>query len=36
MEIFHAESNTPEFEEFELLSVLIKDYDKQHYALPNS
>jgi len=34
MEIFHAEPNTPESEELELLMVLIKDYDEKHYQLP--
>lgn len=35
MEIFHAEPNTAEGEELELLLVLIKDYDDKHYQLPN-
>lgn len=35
MEIFHAEPNTAEAEELELLLVLIKDYDDKHYQLPN-
>ena len=34
MEIFHAEQGTPEGDEMELLSVLIKDYDDKHYLLP--
>ena len=34
MEIFHAESNTPEEDEFDLLMVLIKDYDEKQYQLP--
>jgi len=34
MEIFHAEPNTPEGEELELLLVLVKDYDEKHFELP--
>jgi len=34
MEIFHAEPNTPEGEELELLLVLVKDYDEKHLELP--
>jgi len=34
MEIFHAEPNTPESDEMDLLIVLIKDYDDKHYQLP--
>jgi HTH-type transcriptional regulator/antitoxin HigA len=34
MEIFHAEPNTPESDELDLLMVLIKDYDEKHYKLP--
>lgn len=34
MEIFHADPNTPESDELELLSVLVKDYDDKHYPLP--
>lgn len=34
MEIFHAEPNTPENDELELLMVLVKDYDDKHYQLP--
>ena len=34
MEIFHADQGTPEGDEMELLSVLIKDYDDKHYVLP--
>jgi HTH-type transcriptional regulator/antitoxin HigA len=33
MEIFHVEPNTPEFEELNLLSILIKDYDDRHYPI---
>lgn len=34
MEIFHAEPNTPEGDELDLLVVLVKDYDDKHYQLP--
>jgi len=34
MELFHANPNTPEGEELEMLTVLIKDYDDKHYQLP--
>jgi HTH-type transcriptional regulator/antitoxin HigA len=34
MEIFHAQPNTPEGEELELLLVLVKDYDEKHFELP--
>jgi HTH-type transcriptional regulator / antitoxin HigA len=34
MELFHAEPNTAESDELELLIVLIKDYDDKHYHLP--
>jgi len=34
MEIFHAEPNSPENDELELLLVLVKDYDEKHYQLP--
>lgn len=34
MEIFHAEPNTSESDELELLMVLIKEYDENHYQLP--
>jgi HTH-type transcriptional regulator/antitoxin HigA len=34
MEIFHAKPGSPESEELELLFVLIKDYDDNHYQLP--
>ena len=34
MEIFHAEPNTPESDELDLLMVLVKDYDDKHYQLP--
>ena len=34
MQIFHAEPNTPEGDELELLMVLVKDYDDKHFTLP--
>ena len=34
MEIFHAELNTPEGDELDLLLVLVKDYDEKNYELP--
>lgn len=34
MEIFHASPNSPEYDELDLLMVLIKDYDDKHYQLP--
>ena len=34
MEIFHAEPNTSESDELELLMVLVKDYDDKHFELP--
>ena len=34
MEIFHAKENTAEFDELDLLIVLVKDYDDKHYQLP--
>lgn len=34
MEIFHAEPNTPDGDELDLLLVLVKDYDEKHYQLP--
>lgn len=34
IEIFHAEENTPEFDELELLLVLVKDYENKHLKLP--
>lgn len=34
MEIFHAEQNSPESDELDLLIVLVKDYDDKHYQLP--
>lgn len=34
MEIFHAQPNTSESDELDLLMVLVKDYDDKHYQLP--
>jgi HTH-type transcriptional regulator/antitoxin HigA len=34
MEIFEAAPNSKEFEELELLSLLIHDYDEKNYQLP--
>ncbi|MCD0465897.1 type II toxin-antitoxin system HigA family antitoxin [Flavobacterium sp. ENC] len=34
MEIFHAEPNTPENDELDLLILLVKDYDEKNYQLP--
>jgi len=34
MEIFHADLGTPEGDEMELLTVLVKDYDDKYYELP--
>ena len=33
MEIFNVEPNAKEGDELELLIVLMKDYDEQHYCL---
>jgi len=33
IEIFHAEKNSPEFEELELLLLLVKDYEDRHYPI---
>ncbi|TDD96945.1 helix-turn-helix domain-containing protein [Flavobacterium cellulosilyticum] len=35
MEIFHAEPNTPEGDELDLLTVLVQDYDVKNYKLPD-
>lgn len=32
--IFHTEPDTPEFEELELLLVLVKDYEDKHLVMP--
>lgn len=34
IEIFHAEKGTSEFEELELLLLLVKDYEDRHYHIP--
>lgn len=34
VEIFHAQPNTPENEELELLMLLVKDYDDKFVTLP--
>lgn len=34
IQIFHAEPNTEEFEELELLLVLVKDYEDKHIVIP--
>ncbi|WP_316794233.1 type II toxin-antitoxin system HigA family antitoxin [Pedobacter frigoris] len=34
IQIFHAEPGTREFEELELLLVLVKDYEDKHIILP--
>jgi HTH-type transcriptional regulator / antitoxin HigA len=34
LELFHAEPNTPEDDELELLLVLVKDYEDKHIVIP--
>jgi HTH-type transcriptional regulator/antitoxin HigA len=34
MELFHAEPNTPERDELDLLLLLVKDFDDKQYQLP--
>ena len=34
IEIFHAEENTAEGEELDLLLLLVKDYEDRHYHVP--
>lgn len=34
MEIFHADPNSSEFEELELLTLLVNDYDDRNYEIP--
>lgn len=34
IQIFHAEPGTAEFEELELLLVLVKDYEDKHIVIP--
>jgi HTH-type transcriptional regulator/antitoxin HigA len=36
IEIFHAEKSTKEFDELELLLVLVKDYEDRHFPIPAS
>ena len=36
IDIFHAEPGTCEFEELEQLLVLIKDYENNHFQIPES
>jgi HTH-type transcriptional regulator/antitoxin HigA len=35
IEIFHVDKNAPEFEELELLLLLVKDYEDRHYHIPD-
>lgn len=35
IEIFHAEPESAEFAELELLLVLVKDYEDKHFILPD-
>ncbi|WP_295654150.1 helix-turn-helix domain-containing protein [uncultured Mucilaginibacter sp.] len=35
IEIFHSEKGTPEFDELELLLLLVKDYEDRHYQIPD-
>ena len=32
--IFHSEPGTPEFDELELLLLLVKDYEEKHISIP--
>lgn len=34
MEIFHAETNSPEGDERDLLILLVKDYDDKYFPMP--
>jgi HTH-type transcriptional regulator/antitoxin HigA len=34
VEIFHAKKGTPEFDELEVLLLLVKDYEDRHYQIP--
>jgi HTH-type transcriptional regulator/antitoxin HigA len=36
IEIFHAEKGSLEFDELELLLLLVKDYEDRHYPIPAS
>ena len=33
--LFHADENTPEGEELDLLVLLVKDYEDRHYHIPD-
>ncbi|MDB5018696.1 MAG: helix-turn-helix protein [Mucilaginibacter sp.] len=34
IEVFHADENTPEREELDLLLLLVKDYEGRHFHIP--
>jgi len=34
IEIFHAAKGSPEFDELELLLLLVKDYEDRHFQIP--
>ncbi|MDY0090844.1 MAG: hypothetical protein RBR78_10835 [Flavobacteriaceae bacterium] len=34
IDIFHAEPDTPKYDELSLLILLVEDYDDRHYTLP--
>jgi HTH-type transcriptional regulator/antitoxin HigA len=34
IEIFHADENTPEGDELDLLLLLVKDYEDRHFHIP--
>lgn len=34
-EIFGAEEGTPESDEFDVLCLLVEEYEKKHYPIPN-
>lgn len=34
IEIFHAVKGTPEFDELELLLLIVKDYEDRHFHIP--
>lgn len=34
-EIFDAKPNTPQGDEFELLSLVLEKYEEEHFAIPN-
>ncbi len=35
-EIFHAPANSPEGDEAEIISILIENYENEHYPIINS